>query len=111
MDKRNCHGALDRECELFCRYLTNREPSPYILEKYEEGHRYRELSSGSGSFDRFLVRAAGRNVFYAGLVDAYCGIMARRSLFRKKMMLLLAILECSYPAHDAIDSQEISRRG
>ncbi len=111
MEKRCRDGMLGRECEIFCRYLTGRAPDPYVQEKYEEGHRHRELSSGSGPFDRFLSGTAGRSVFFAGLVDAYCGLLARRSLFRKKLMLLLAILECSYPAHDAIDSADVSRAG
>jgi hypothetical protein len=100
--------ALDRECAVFCRYLIGQEPNEYVKEKYRAGHRAGSLWSGGGCrADAFLVKVAGIGPWSTKIIDAYARIFRPCSTVRKKLVLLLAILESSAPTHaylDAVDS-------
>jgi nucleoside-diphosphate-sugar epimerase len=93
-------SILDRECKVFTRYLIKEDPSSYILEKYSEAHVVSKIFNdlSISSFDIFLLNTSVRCTILTKLVDAYTSIFKKDSLFRKKMILLLAILENSAPA-------------
>jgi NADH dehydrogenase len=101
--------ALDEECKVFCRYLVNLQPNAYILEKYREGNKKSKIEQTSTSerFDRILVSISKFGRGPIKLADSYSRIMAKRSIFRRKLILLLAILETCQPYYrhlDTIDS-------
>ncbi len=99
-------SALERECRAFCRYLTGRLPDGYVLEKYAEAHRVARDYSGGSRFDHLLVNIAAGGPVRANFADSYAGLFARRSLLRRKLILLLAILESCAPARGFLDAIE-----
>jgi hypothetical protein len=99
-------GVLHRECEVFCRYLVGRPPDAYILAKYVEAHQLTRNYAGGSRFDRLLVAVAAWATVFAGLTDSYCALFARQCLLRRKLILLLAILESCAPAHGFFDAIE-----
>lgn len=100
MSEQRSPQNLPAECALLYGYLVGRQPSSYVVEKYCVAHHYvAALEEPAGSFDRFLLRAALLHPLLLRLVQAYARIFAPTALARKKAVLMLAIVECSAPAH------------
>ncbi len=92
---------IARECATFCRYLLNQEPEPYVVAKYVDGHA--RLGSRLAAEDDpagWLVALACRGKFTARVVDTYTRVFRPASNFRRKITLLIAILETA-PGTDA----------
>jgi len=104
--------ALIRECKTFSAYLVNQTPSLYIQEKYIDAHKKRayDLQYAMSPFDRMIIKAARLSPFVTKLVDIYSRYFLRYSVFRKKLVLLLAILENSAPYHTYFDSANCSNK-
>lgn len=84
---------LAQECLVFSRYLTGLKPSAYTLGKYRE---YHDLSlHRASSFDRLLVDVALLGNPLCWLADAYCTRFRKQAELRRKLVLTLALLECS----------------
>ncbi len=94
---------LDAECNVFTRYLIGRDAVPYIRAKYAAAHAALPALEPRNRFDAFLVRFARRGPVFAKLADAQDAVFSPASLLRKKMVLLLAILETCPPSHRLID--------
>ena len=103
---------LDNECEVFCQYLINQKPNEYVLEKYQEGHRKGNMSRYQylNRFDKLLISIAKINPFFTKLADTYARFFLTYSLLRKKLVLLLAILESSSPTHYYFDSENTKNK-
>lgn len=98
-------SKLDGECSKFCTYLINQPPGKYVMEKYQEAHRSgKSPDTGSSAFDNLLVRIAKMNPFFTKLTDVYTSFFMKRAVFRKKLILLLAILESCPPSFNYVDS-------
>ncbi len=98
-------NKLADECSKFCNYLINQAPGKYVTEKYQEAHRGgKSPDTGSSAFDSLLVRIAEMNPFFTKLTDVYTSFFMKRAVFRKKLILLLAILETCPPSFNYIDS-------
>jgi len=112
MDKRFINNeTLHKECEMFCSYLINQKPSKYVREKYQDAHIKGSIRLHTESgFDKLLMGAAVINPFFVKLVDVYTGLFSKRALFRKKLILLLAILESSAPSCHYLDSITTSNK-
>ena len=95
--------GLDAECRVFVRHILGCDAAPYVLEKYTDAHRVSAAYSTGSRFDMFLVRVAARNTFFAKLVDSYASVLAPVSLVRRKLVLILAILETAAPSCSVID--------
>lgn len=83
-------------------------PSQYVLRKYEEAHRS-ILFNGNAEpdrFDRILLRIARTAPFLARVADCYAVIFAARSVLRRKLVLLLAILENCAPSYAVLEGPE-----
>ena len=65
---------------------------------------------GMDVFDTFLINMAMINPFLMKIVDAYTSIFHKKSVFRKKMVLLIAVLESYYPAYRCLDSAKVSSK-
>ena len=98
--------ARARECETFCRYLVARPPDAYVLGKYIEAHRVAPGYSSGTRFDHLLVNFAAGGPARASFADSYACLFARQSLLRRKLILLLAILESCAPARGFLDAIE-----
>ena len=97
--------VLARECEVLCRHLSGIEPTAYVIEKYIQAHEVGSVDERSATpFDRRLLDIARRGVLPARVADSYASLLARGSLLRRKLALLLAILESSGQTHLAVDS-------
>lgn len=102
------YEKLRDECRIFCRYLMRMEPSEYVTKKYADAHRVRNADSQfrATAFDRFLIKFSRLNNLCTKLADSYARIFSNRSVFRKKLILLLAILESTHPYHEYLDSMD-----
>jgi hypothetical protein len=90
--------ALGRECDAFARYLTGAGPGEYVERKYREAHATAPgLEQAAARFDRALVALARQGPFLARLADAHARVFAPGCLLRRKLVLVLALLEVSAP--------------
>jgi NADH dehydrogenase len=99
---------LDAECRVFCRYLSGEEPSEYVLAKYRAAHQPGALGPERGGAPpgRALVTFARRGPAAARLADSFAVLFARSGLLRRKLTLLLAILESTAPAGTLLDTAD-----
>lgn len=96
--------AVRKECQCYSRYLAGVAATPYVVEKYLEFHGRREGFTTMGRFDRWLVAASAQGPLWAKLADSYAARFARHSMLRKKLVLMLALLECAPPASAYLDA-------
>lgn len=96
-------AGLERECEVFTRLLTGQTPTEYVIRKYVDGHRARPDLAAVAGFERVLLGHAARGPVMARLADAYARRLFPRGSLRKKLVLLLAILETSPALHRDVD--------
>ena len=96
---------LPEEFSRHARYLTGNAGTPYQAQKYVAGHEQCHLSP-QNRFDAFLLRFSRSGRIGLGLADSYSGLFYRTSLLRKKLVLALAILECSPPSFAALDAPD-----
>ncbi|MEP6572349.1 MAG: hypothetical protein ABJD11_06620 [Gemmatimonadota bacterium] len=99
---------LQRECEVFTRYLSGRPATEYVIGKYERGHRripYLQ-ARGVAPVDRYLLIIARSGTYGARLADAYARFFRPTGPVRQKLALMLAILENSPTYHEWFNSAE-----
>lgn len=96
-------AALAVEMQRLARYLIGATPTAHQIGKYIDFHRQHPLSAQDG-FDRLLTIVARSSGVGLALADAYSGLLARRSLVRAKLIVALALLECSAPSFAIIDA-------
>ncbi len=99
---------LQCECKVYFRYLSGAEPDEYVLAKYSEAHGKVPAYTPTVGFDDFLTRFAARRPLLTRLADSYACLFAPQSTLRRKLILLLAILESSRHSAvhlDAVDSE------
>ncbi|MBI3665244.1 MAG: hypothetical protein HY236_03315 [Acidobacteria bacterium] len=92
--------------------MIGQAPIDYVVEKYCEYHRMPGVFAGLNSdrFDRLAVRLSARAPLLARLADTYASRFYKRSAVRKKLVLLLALLECSPPAFHVLDIPDACSR-
>jgi hypothetical protein len=96
--------SIESECEVFTKYLLGCSPVPYVVQKYTDAHQVAAVFSKGSPFDNLLVRVAGAHPTLTRLADSHARIFAPKGLLRKKLVLLLAILETSAPSYHLIDA-------
>lgn len=96
--------SLKHECIKYTEYLINCKPNEYIEKKYIEGLKINRIENNIDRFDTFLIRVTNKNTFMIRLADIYTAVFYRKSVFRKKLILLLAILESCPTTYPEIDS-------
>ena len=92
---------LDREIDVFCRYLIGQSPDEYVTSSYRRAHDAGALGLAEHGtcFDELLLRSARISPPFTRLADAYTSVYQGRRL-RSKLVLSLGILENS-PSHSA----------
>ncbi len=88
-------GVAENECRLFTRFLAGVEMSPYVLATYARLLPTADVSPRSA---QRLIERSLLAVSHAGLIplraaDMYARVFLPRSLLRRRLVLLLAILE------------------
>jgi len=96
---------LGAEHTRLARYVAGVETTPYQISKYVDFHRQREVEP-LNEFDAFLLRLSSWGRPGLSLCDAYTGTLYRSSIVRVKLMITIAILECSPPSFVVIDKPE-----
>ncbi|MFN3746386.1 MAG: NAD-dependent epimerase/dehydratase family protein [Hyphomicrobiaceae bacterium] len=97
--------ALRDECRALTAYLLGTTPSAYIEEQYAKAVHVHALAFDEdfSCFDRTTVDLARRGRLLARSADAYCGLLHRRGVLRRKLIVLAAILEHAAPTNAAFD--------
>ena len=95
------YHQLEHESVTFTKFLINDEPTNYIQNNYCKAHHSSNIFVGNidDQFDDFLIKFSARNGFFTKLADSYASFFYKNSLLRKKIVLLLAILESSAPSY------------
>ena len=96
--------SLERECQVFTQLLLGCAAHAYVVRKYVEAHHITAAFTSGTRFDLFLLWAARTHWLIAKLADGYARLFARTALLRKKLVLLLAILETSPPSCHVMDA-------
>lgn len=96
--------VLARECVTFTRHLAGVAPAPPVVEAYVRAHAVSPRFAPATAFDPRLVALARRHAVLTRLADAYAVLAAPTSLLRRKLILLLALLETTPPHYRAIDA-------
>jgi hypothetical protein len=99
-------SQLERECHVFTRLLAGEAATAGIIAKYREAHAVLEGCVPESAIDRRLTSVARGGAPLARVADAYARLFAPNTAFRRKLVLLLAILETSPPFHARIDRTE-----
>jgi hypothetical protein len=94
-------AVLERECRTFTRYLVGHDASPYVVAKYCDAHS--SLAFRADPVDQRLITVARWHPVTTFLTDAYARFFAPYGALRKKLVLLLAILETSPPFFRELD--------
>lgn len=95
--------ALTEECRVFTRYLAASTPTTYVVDQYIKAHHTTRKFRPADLFDQRLVGFARRHPLSARLADSFARVFAPSSLLRRKLVLLLAILETAPPTCHVID--------
>jgi hypothetical protein len=98
-------ARLQRECEVWCRYLVDQAPAATLLARYRDAHAAGvvETAASNRAFDRALVRIARRGTFAARCCDAHARLFSPAGLLRRKLVLTLALLETDASHHERVD--------
>jgi len=96
-------ASLERECRTYARYLIGREPDDYVIRKYIECHQTGRIPEPADGFERFLIASSVRGPFLARMADAYASRLLKYGALRKKLVLVLALLECSRGGFETLD--------
>jgi phytoene dehydrogenase-like protein len=93
-------AALEAECRKLTAYLVDVPPSEYVIACYVRAHRTTSAFEPHDRFERVALRLAA---LAPGLADAHARLFAPASALRRKLVLLLAILETSSPSFRRVD--------
>jgi hypothetical protein len=94
---------LGRECEVFTRHIAGRRPTPYVVRRYADAHAVLAGMEPQDGHGRWLLRVARTAPAACRVADAWARLAAPRSALRKKLVVLLAILEVSPPFAAELD--------
>ena len=99
------HKRLERECRVFARYLIGTMPVDYAVQKYLAYHDQSAAKATTiDTFDRVLLVVARMSHWGVCLADSYASRFRKHSVLRRKLVLVLAILECASPSYQVIDA-------
>lgn len=98
-------ATLERECAVFARYLGAGAGDAYVTSQYVAAHEAGvvELPETTG-FERSVVALARTLPWAVRALDAHARVFGNGSLLRRKLVVLLAILETRAPHDSALDT-------
>jgi hypothetical protein len=104
--------TLFLECQIFCEYLVQQKADAYITLKYQEAHLSANfpLPKCLHPFERWLMMVAQIHPYLTRLADSYSRLLFPSSILRKKLVLLVAILESGKHRQGFSDMPEPSTR-
>ena len=100
--------ALEDEAHAFSLALIGAAPDAYVAAQYARAHQNLPLQPAT-PFDRVLLALAARGPWALRAADGYARIFAPTSALRRKLCVLVAILESASPSDAAFASAETPR--
>lgn len=99
-------NRLEAECRVFTRYLADQLPDSYILKKYSDALLDKQPAAfqPQSAFDALLLKLAMIHPWMTRANDIYSRFFFSDSVLRKKLVLLLAILETREPTASHLDA-------
>ncbi len=97
--------VLEGEAQAFGRALLGPTPGPYIVAQYARAHRHLPLQPAT-FFDRALLAMAARGPRALRAADSYARFFAPTSVLRRKLTVLVAILESASPSEASFAAAE-----
>jgi NADH dehydrogenase len=95
---------VESECRVFTRHLLGLDPDRAVVRSYGAALAALPALSADSAWERAVLSLARHGVTGARSADAFAAVFARGSVFRKRLVILLAILESRPPYSDRIDS-------
>lgn len=97
---------LRAECRAYARYLIDQQPTEYVLACYERSWTSAAAvpAAGLSLIDRGLLSLARLGRLPARIADGYARIFRPFCSLRRRLILLLAILENSPPSDRPLNS-------
>ena len=92
--------TLRLEARQFARYIANGSARPELVERYVDACRKLTLDRPAGE-DRGLLAFVRSHPSSLPAIDAACGIVRPDALLRRRLFLMLALLETT-PEHSAL---------
>ncbi|MBA3451951.1 MAG: hypothetical protein H0T42_02500 [Deltaproteobacteria bacterium] len=93
-------AVLHREAVWFARYLVDAVPSDALIERYVRADA-RVLQDAPTARDEAVLAFVHRHPWSVGLLDAGTAFMRGAPLLRKKLVVMMAVLEAT-PDHIAV---------
>jgi hypothetical protein len=89
------HDALALECQRLTMYVLGERAEPDVIAAYVRAHLYAGLESraATAARDRALLQLASVGAWGIRAADAYSALLAKDSLLRRKLALIIGILE------------------
>jgi len=94
---------LERECEVFSRYLLGQPPDPELRAGYLDAGSRDPFTCAPTAFDHLLLRLAATHPVATRAVDVYARFFRPTARIRKKLILTLAIAETDASSYAEID--------
>ena len=95
--------SLEAECAVFTRLLVGSAPGPYVTRKYADAIAAHARLAPRDAFERVALALARLGPWLARAADAHARLFAPSSALRKRLIVLLAILETAPHHHRTID--------
>lgn len=107
---RDNDAAAASECEVFARYLTGTAPASYVRDKYLQAFAGPQLArlAVRDRFDALLLRIARVHPLLTRMTDLYSRYLRIDSVVRRRLVLLLAILETHAESVNQLDRPDCS---
>src|SRR5262245_39508512 len=101
-------SALRRECHLFSRYLVGTDAHADVVAAYIRAHELNRVTGAEHwtALDRALVRVSGWGPWSVRLADLYSAVFAKTSVLRRKLVLMVAILESRADTAEMMDTAD-----
>ena len=94
---------LVKECGVFTRHISGRPATPQVSAQYGAAHQALPGMEPSDGHERWLLRVARLSPGACRIADAWARLAAPRGALRRKLVVLLAILEVSPPYAEELD--------
>lgn len=98
-------AALEDEARVFGAVITGTGPDAYVASQYARAHQHLPLQPVT-AFDDILLAFAARGSWSLRAADGYARFFAPTSALRRKLAVLVAILESAAPSDQAFMSSE-----
>lgn len=94
---------LVTECGVFTRHISGRTATQQVAEQYVAAHQVLSGMEPSDGHERWLLRVARLGPVACRIADAWARLAAPQGALRRKLVVLLAILEVSPPYAEELD--------